>query len=533
MTKASSYTIVTPPDGGHATIIPHNTEAAGYIGQPWLDKRQVLILDSNAHAAEHIGEPALDRRKVILQSEGQGISGILNAVGAGGLSTIHLDIAERWKSIAMGVLQGDKTRPHQNEFQILANSLPSLGGGWGNQNIGIDGTQYPIDGFSLGDTIEDVRGAIAGFASDAVSWATDTLGNALAGGAEMGDPAKEQRRRDRENWEKVAKEEGVPSNATAVKIAKKGRINQILDKVGFLRVVYPSTKIGETGLTMQFPFFENPIISEKRKAKYSSIPIFNRNEPLRLFTGAEARNLDVTFTYTIPHIHEMGFDFFKPLDTDKYSQFKIKLQEILRENNQSLESLNERFKTELEPSSPINGDDPQLEGTEAGKEFGTQESLRNTTKTSGMFQEWRDLNLTRRPDDSDFIFQNKEFGASYLNTLNLFSYVVNAVRTFVVGSTHSPSVGPPLVHLNFGYLYRDVPCICTDYSFTVEGSQGYDNFSLMPRQLKIKISLEEYRQAGGIGAEAYDFEENPYGLPGWLDFTEQGTLDPIYTEEAF
>jgi hypothetical protein len=150
-----------------------------------------------------------------------------------------------------------------------------------------------------------------------------------------------------------------------------------------------------------------------------------------------------------------------------------------------------------------------------------------------MFQEWRDLNLTRRPDDSDFIFQNKEFGASYLNTLNLFSYVVNAVRTFVVGSTHSPSVGPPLVHLNFGYLYRDVPCICTDYSFTVEGSQGYDNFSLMPRQLKIKISLEEYRQAGGIGAEAYDFEENPYGLPGWLDFTEQGTLDPIYTEEAF
>ena len=53
------------------------------------------------------------------------------------------------------------------------------------------------------------------------------------------------------------------------------------------------------------PFYENPIITESRKANYASTPIFLRNEPVRLFTGAQAREFKVDVHYSIFHMAAM------------------------------------------------------------------------------------------------------------------------------------------------------------------------------------------------------------------------------------
>ena len=112
--------------------------------------------------------------------------------------------------------------------------------------------------------------------------------------------------------------------------------------------------------------------------------------------------------------------------------------------------------------------------------------------------------------------------------LGMVHAVINVIRTSVVGSVEEPFLGPPIVRLTFGSLYRNVPCICKNYSFGIDQSMGYDNDSLIPRSVSIKLELEEYRQGVPMGMEQYDptTDTGKDGLPGWNDYLAQGSMDP-------
>ena len=86
-------------------------------------------------------------------------------------------------------------------------------------------------------------------------------------------------------------------------------------------------------------------------------------------------------------------------------------------------------------------------------------------------------------------------------------------------------------------MYRGIPCISTNYSFTYDPNTGYDKDTLLPRVIKVDMDLKEIR-AGDFGT----FDPSPLkagtqdgdNLAGWesvirtgIGSTIGGTLDSV------
>ena len=72
-------------------------------------------------------------------------------------------------------------------------------------------------------------------------------------------------------------------------------------------------------------------------------------------------------------------------------------------------------------------------------------------------------------------------------------FFIALLRTSVANNVVNPLLGPPLIRLNFGTMYRSVPCICKSYNLGWEEMAGYDLGTLTPRRLTVDLSLEEVR----------------------------------------
>ena len=78
-------------------------------------------------------------------------------------------------------------------------------------------------------------------------------------------------------------------------------------------------------------------------------------------------------------------------------------------------------------------------------------------------------------------------------------------------------------------MYQDVPCICKNYSLSFNEAMGYDLKTLLPRQIRITMNLEEVR-TGDFG-EFDPTSQNTRirdNLAGWEAVIEKSTmsLDP-------
>jgi hypothetical protein len=114
------------------------------------------------------------------------------------------------------------------------------------------------------------------------------------------------------------------------------------------------------------------------------------------------------------------------------------------------------------------------------------------------------------PAPDDFEIDTK------LKAIDVIIYWVNIIRSSVINNSQNPLYGPPIIRLTHGILYEDVPCICRDYTLSYNESAGFDIKTLLPRQLKITMKLEENR-TGNFGV--YDaMSENSRtrdNLAGW------------------
>jgi hypothetical protein len=128
-----------------------------------------------------------------------------------------------------------------------------------------------------------------------------------------------------------------------------------------------------------------------------------------------------------------------------------------------------------------------------------------------------------------FVEDNQKNQLKY-RVIDLIIYWTNIVRSSVVNYAKNPIYGPPIIRLNHGILYQDIPCVCTSYSIDFEEQAGYDLDTLLPRKIKISMKLEELR-TGDFG----DFE--PKGeavkrdnLAGWeaVVLGETNSMDPGY-----
>ena len=239
------------------------------------------------------------------------------------------------------------------------------------------------------------------------------------------------------------------------------RVNQELETRGYLLFAFPHrehlTDANKNSGEFKIPFFENPQISEARSSNYATQSIINRNEPWRLFVGAQAKQLQLSFKLTLPHICQFALAYGSTealsflTDSIYYSDFQKNIGVHTHGKYQSLSTNN-------------------LDGEPYAEDV----------------RSWVPANNTSSPVDDE---KEKMF-------LAYVQHIIDKVRASVVGSvSNSNSVqAPPEVFLNFGTLYNNEPFIVKNYTINFDGGAGYDLNTLLPRVMEVKLSLEGYHQ---------------------------------------
>ena len=331
-------------------------------------------------------------------------------------------------------------------------------------------------------------------------------------------------------------------------------INQAVEKRAGLLFNYGGTA-RSLGATMKrwLPFYENPQIVESRKANYASTDIFLRNEPVRLFTGADARQFRVEIHYTLIHMASMVptseilkmFSNNKELDDDEISSVEKYVRDVIARDTGSRQPLGEGTAEQLAravqaingtPNVPTQVDNPYTNkfpdqtnamttlNTIANSQRSLADSMleevasRHTDGSDGPFGKLPN-SISSQWNDALIYTMGTQSGYNKLTAL--LQYVMNHIRASVIGSGEVAVKGPPIVQLKYGAMYDFVPCIVKDYRFQPVEDAGFDTKSLFSQRLKVSLTLEEFRNVHG--SHHGDPSVTGY-LPGWENILQTGTL---------
>jgi hypothetical protein len=284
-----------------------------------------------------------------------------------------------------------------------------------------------------------------------------------------------------------------------------------MEERGFIRFEYPFVPANPTWgrdraedalgnlkfdvdvITRKLPFYENPQLSERRRANYAQKNIFLRNEPVRLYTGSGPRTFRLLLTYTLPHIAQFVKNYI--------SNPKI----LTPEEKVDFEHLKQSIKTLLiKQSNTGNKFGPAGSTqiiTEGGYTVGLNDTIINPTAGPGDGPHMPAVQpVALEGIDNKLFFNAQVLWANYhVDLTTIIQYMLNIARSSVIGTVDSSvKYGPPIGYLNYGTVYNEVPVIVKEYKITMDSKEGIDHSSLLSRVLKIDLSLEEFSQQSGI-----------------------------------
>lgn len=328
-------------------------------------------------------------------------------------------------------------------------------------------------------------------------------------------------------------------------MANRHIVDRALPDRAKLLFYFPMPSVGDNYFIVELPFFENVSIKESKKARYQKYSLISRSSNLYSYLGADSRQLTLSFNMTLPHILEehsnISIDNSMSLSMDKEntelekSRFLVPLQNqppnksaafaLGTQYTKSLSFVKDSVKQILTSDWAVSG--MTLEEVEYFKSiYGVtlddtvlSPQVRNRTVQRDNPGEAREL-----IEDSSLRLKNR--------IIDIIIYWTNLIRASVVNYSQNPIYGPPIIRLRHGIMYQDIPCICTNYSIDYNEAAGYDLLTLLPRQLKITMKLEELR-TGDFGVFDPNNENHPVkkdNLAGWEAVVLQGShsMDPGY-----
>lgn len=277
-----------------------------------------------------------------------------------------------------------------------------------------------------------------------------------------------------------------------------------------LRYYFPTTEGRYTAITL--PFFENPIIKEDKRARFKKYATVGRSSNLYSYHGSDSRKFTVSFNLTFPHIMDDHRDAYYYLNNynvyrdlsneEKVEEFKIRrvknedkglLNDVLTKNYLSLEEV-------VNSQKQIINKSPFGNNRYINSRLGTQED--NTYLSTSVVDSISKYPFYTSEEEKEKLDkeeeERKEKTSSKSRHLDIVTFYVNLIRAGVINNAENPLLGPPVVRMIHGSLYRDIPCICEDYSISFNEDAGYDIDTLMPRQIRVTLKLEEFR-TGNFG----------------------------------
>lgn len=324
-------------------------------------------------------------------------------------------------------------------------------------------------------------------------------------------------------------------------------IDRALPERSMMAFYFPiPQKGGENSFyVIRIPFFENISIKESKKARYQKYSLISRSSNLYSYLGADSRQFSLDFNITLPHIMDLHpgasqyTNIYNVVDSSKNTEkekarftkpfsipptesgfgmsnvlgndYERKAKETARlvyDNLNLSGALTYYDKIYFTEKYGIT--DPSIDATiksldnigQANLLSINSRTLKNPLQTitqvftgTALTAAAQKLESTRQEYQQSFRIQDN---LKY-KLIDLIVYWVNIIRSSVVNNAKNPMYGPPIIRLTHGILYQDIPCICTDYSLDFNESAGYDLDTLLPRQIKVSLKLEELR-TGDFGA---------------------------------
>lgn len=288
--------------------------------------------------------------------------------------------------------------------------------------------------------------------------------------------------------EKPLVPDGEPTAEDSKKILKR-----FLQERSFLVFEYPIQKgLKEFSI---LPFFENISISESQKANFAVYDLIGRAGNLYGYMGAKSRQFNLNFRMTVPHIRH-----------------------LMKTEGLVIQDFSQSF-SDPENKSEIRNRfiNPQVTRGTTGRGF----SRVNATKLATNYF------FKLKQEDPNYLVttRNNELPDPnpYAETITDVLWWVNLVRTSVINNSTNSIYGPPIIRINHGILYNNVPCICTNFSIKEAQGTTYDVVTNFPYVFDITMALEEVRNNFGEYTPGDPVKGD--NITGWDGLKKYGTMD--------
>ena len=247
-------------------------------------------------------------------------------------------------------------------------------------------------------------------------------------------------------------------------------------------------------------FLENVDIRESVSTNYVDYTPIGSNGSFFVYMGAKSRKLDLSFNLTLPLIQE----YITVRDDESVAGNSV-TKDSYFDQESSDKSINDLYKNNFTVIQDYDNHHLSRLNTDE------RDLLRTVAESLGYSDEFDYIGYDNNSDRKRALYK--------------VMYCINLIRTSTMTHSKKPFLGPPIARLSHGILYQDVPCIVESYSLGHDENAGYDQNTMMPRVITVKMSLKEVRLKG----KYFDPRKSEGDfMPGWDSIIEDGftTVDP-------
>ena len=291
---------------------------------------------------------------------------------------------------------------------------------------------------------------------------------------------------------------------------------------------FPTTESNAT-LDRVCPFFENPIITEKKTTSLIKYDVLGRTSNYLAYTGAKSKQYTVEFNMTLAHIVHMATnELFTqvPMPPTKLQKqgsfFTTKPGTTEAVNSESTYTRKRKaFMTKVNGGlSLADAAAPIAAAAAVGVLFGTQ----LTAGAADLADTTPELDLA-----VDLKAYSKDKDGVYNQALDIMLYWISLIRMSALTSRQQPTLGPPIIRLVHGVLFDNIATVLENYSISVVEEAGYDIVTLLPQQIKINLNLIQIQRNNDPRAltNVTHMDE----MKGWDDLLIEE--DPLFSSPAW
>lgn len=257
------------------------------------------------------------------------------------------------------------------------------------------------------------------------------------------------------------------------------------------------------------PFFENISILEDQKANLAVYDLVGRAGNMYAYTGAKSRQFKLNFRMNIMHINDI-------LNQEglTYTDFSDKIVNLENKKN-----IRELF---LKPPALKDIKSPPTDDIFFKSQ--AQSAQADYFKLNGANAV--EIIQGRGSSDPNLEFELRSLVTNGIRTkaINLTLWWINLVRSSVLNNANNTIYGPPIIRINHGLLYNNVPCVCNSFSIKETPNTTYDVLTATPHMFDISMALEEVRNSfGDYDPRKVDTADN---VAGWDSLHKYKTMDP-------